>query len=844
MDVDLEGVTGGEEVIEDGEVDELDQRFPYNRQSSDDFSPHRSVSSINHVDNSLSLANNLSSSKTPSFTNTTKFSWQMRDSGGQFKSITSTTNANIKQEAGIISINEPANSSRSFTIPSNSPPDILSSSNFRGGRSATNVKVQMNNNSWLATQPKLNAKSKSGYILFSAEVRKRVMNENPEAGFGEVSKIVGIEWKRLSDEDKRDYETRAQFIAAERAKAELLTPNSKLPQPGQIRIHCCRWQQCDFQFDSQDGLYEHIRTSHTSKLDSDSRYACLWNSCLKYRKEGKPFPFVFFFNSVQVVTYFYSSLPRLNRHLKEKHLASAMRLVFPNQRAKNFFVYTPVKQEFSILPSTSNGSSHHYTKGGHNNNLNENHGHFVHYPYGDVPANPVSCEVATPMSFGTDNNALSHLGAIKRRGHGGQHQSGGQQNVTGTSIQSMAATASSISTPKTGGSSALLNGASLLSHTVNTTYGNSGTSSYNYSIQQQSQNQRHPTSSHQQNIAQQTVYIPPGQQAIIVNGVTVYIPNNAQTIILPPGYTGPQQQHQIVVHTQPTQHFTQVVQPSSSTQSQFFSSTVTTSPSIQQKYSQSSAPHSIVTSHSSQQQLSSTPVFQQQYTTQGSSATPPPIQSQSSSSNSAVQSVATNAIHSQQHYTPYDQPASPAINHHLVDTSSTTMHLHAISSEIQNTDPGRSIISWTPKQQASSEPSFVSPSTSVQVRRVVHSEAYIRYLESMHNSRTGRQQRNVSKWDKALIASARNTVVPEHKRLPYEWIRNSNNSKHKEDGEIVRALWKLREYLVEDTTGITGSQGIPYETEAPEPPGYNLLSTLGKNIEGTKNLNSDKKKCG
>uniref|UniRef100_A0A914MFK3 HMG box domain-containing protein n=1 Tax=Meloidogyne incognita TaxID=6306 RepID=A0A914MFK3_MELIC len=87
-----------------------------------------------------------------------------------------------------------------------------------------------NNNSWLAIHPKLNAKSKRGYILFSAEVRKRVLNENPEAKFGEVSEIIGNEWKRLSDEDKRDYESRAQFIAAERAKAGLLTPNSKLPQ--------------------------------------------------------------------------------------------------------------------------------------------------------------------------------------------------------------------------------------------------------------------------------------------------------------------------------------------------------------------------------------------------------------------------------------------------------------------------------------------------------------------------------------------------------------------------------------------------------------------------------------
>ena len=52
-------------------------------------------------------------------------------------------------------------------------------------------------NNWLANQPKLTAKSKSGYILFSAEIRKRIMHENPEAGFGEVSKIVGIEVSQL-----------------------------------------------------------------------------------------------------------------------------------------------------------------------------------------------------------------------------------------------------------------------------------------------------------------------------------------------------------------------------------------------------------------------------------------------------------------------------------------------------------------------------------------------------------------------------------------------------------------------------------------------------------------------
>ncbi|EPB65860.1 HMG box [Ancylostoma ceylanicum] len=73
---------------------------------------------------------------------------------------------------------------------------------------------------WLAAQPKLTAKSKSGYILFSAEIRKRIMHENPDSGFGEVSKIVGIEWKKLSDDQKRQYEVRAEYIASERAKQE------------------------------------------------------------------------------------------------------------------------------------------------------------------------------------------------------------------------------------------------------------------------------------------------------------------------------------------------------------------------------------------------------------------------------------------------------------------------------------------------------------------------------------------------------------------------------------------------------------------------------------------------
>ncbi|CAI5439479.1 unnamed protein product [Caenorhabditis angaria] len=169
-------------------------------------------------------------------------------------------------------------------------------------------------------------KSKSGYILFSAEVRKRIMQENPDSGFGEVSKIVGIEWKKLSDEQKKHYEQRAEIVAIEKAKLDAIKlAAERALQPGQVRIYQCKWANCDSQFDAESGLNEHIIQHHTSQIimDSENQYVCMWMTCLRNRKDGKPFP----------------SLPRLHRHMKEKHIPSACRNVYQNQIGKNFFKF-------------------------------------------------------------------------------------------------------------------------------------------------------------------------------------------------------------------------------------------------------------------------------------------------------------------------------------------------------------------------------------------------------------------------------------------------------------------------------------------------------------------------
>ena len=52
--------------------------------------------------------------------------------------------------------------------------------------------------------------------MFAAGVRKRVMRENPDAGFGELCQLVGAEWKKLSDEQKLHYIKKAREIEWER----------------------------------------------------------------------------------------------------------------------------------------------------------------------------------------------------------------------------------------------------------------------------------------------------------------------------------------------------------------------------------------------------------------------------------------------------------------------------------------------------------------------------------------------------------------------------------------------------------------------------------------------------
>ena len=43
----------------------------------------------------------------------------------------------------------------------------------------------------------------SAYMFFSQDWRERIKAENPDAGFGEVGKLLGAKWKELDDDEKK-----------------------------------------------------------------------------------------------------------------------------------------------------------------------------------------------------------------------------------------------------------------------------------------------------------------------------------------------------------------------------------------------------------------------------------------------------------------------------------------------------------------------------------------------------------------------------------------------------------------------------------------------------------------
>ncbi|KAI8912590.1 high mobility group box domain-containing protein [Gorgonomyces haynaldii] len=65
--------------------------------------------------------------------------------------------------------------------------------------------------------PNAPKKGLSAFMIFSQENRPKIKEENPEASFGELGKLLGQKWKELDEEDKKPYQEKAE---ADKARYE------------------------------------------------------------------------------------------------------------------------------------------------------------------------------------------------------------------------------------------------------------------------------------------------------------------------------------------------------------------------------------------------------------------------------------------------------------------------------------------------------------------------------------------------------------------------------------------------------------------------------------------------
>ncbi|KAJ8654232.1 hypothetical protein O0I10_010054 [Lichtheimia ornata] len=57
--------------------------------------------------------------------------------------------------------------------------------------------------------PNAPKRGRSAYMFFSQEQRSTIKEENPDASFGDIGRLLGQKWKGLTDEEKKPYNDKA-----------------------------------------------------------------------------------------------------------------------------------------------------------------------------------------------------------------------------------------------------------------------------------------------------------------------------------------------------------------------------------------------------------------------------------------------------------------------------------------------------------------------------------------------------------------------------------------------------------------------------------------------------------
>ncbi|KAI1892708.1 hypothetical protein AGOR_G00136330 [Albula goreensis] len=72
----------------------------------------------------------------------------------------------------------------------------------------------------------------SGYILFSSEMRAVIKAQHPDFSFGELSRLVGTEWRNLESTKKAEYEERAAKVVEQQERERAAQQQGASPRAG------------------------------------------------------------------------------------------------------------------------------------------------------------------------------------------------------------------------------------------------------------------------------------------------------------------------------------------------------------------------------------------------------------------------------------------------------------------------------------------------------------------------------------------------------------------------------------------------------------------------------------
>lgn len=196
-----------------------------------------------------------------------------------------------------------------------------------------------------------NRKLVTGYILYSSEVRKQVAQNNPDSTFGEISRIVGNEWRSLPAGEKQAWEERAARCNEENA-AKMSGDGEQCSSPAPIlqlaplpdQIYECCWDTCDYQFEEITDCIDHCIQEGSGHVQAhfqgiptgEAEFQCHWRGCGRLKKSMPPFP----------------TLARLARHVREVHINKGNgKVVPPNDRSKNFITSSRHQYTATVKPT-------------------------------------------------------------------------------------------------------------------------------------------------------------------------------------------------------------------------------------------------------------------------------------------------------------------------------------------------------------------------------------------------------------------------------------------------------------------------------------------------------------